>query len=72
MSIRSYWVVKYKVDGSEKVEELDVDLETESFDEIIGHAEDEICSESDDLISPKDIKVIQITDGNIDPYVFKN
>ena len=26
---------------------------------------------SDDLISPKDIKVIQITDGNIDPYVFK-
>ena len=73
MSIRSYWVVKYTIESNpEKVEEIDVDLETESFDEIIGHAEDEICSESDDLISPKDIKVIQITDGNIDPYVFKN
>ena len=68
----NYWVVKYKVDGSEKINEVDVDLETESFDDIINFAEDEICSNSDDLISPKDIKVIQITDGNIDPYVFKN
>ena len=42
MSIRSYWVVKYTIESNQKVEEIDVDLETESF-EIIGHAEDEIC-----------------------------
>ena len=68
----NYWVVKYKVDGSEKINEIDIDLETESFDDIINFAEDEICSESDETISPQDIQFVQITDGNIDPYVFKN
>ena len=62
LRVYSYWVVKYTIESNpEKAEEIDVDLETENFDEIIGHAEDE-RSNSDDLISPKDIKVIQITD----------
>ena len=68
----NYWVVKYKVDGSEKINEIDIDLETESFDEIVNFANDEICSESDETISPQDIQFVQITDRNIDPYVFKN
>ena len=33
MSIRSYWVVKYTIESNpEKVEEIDVDLETETVD----------------------------------------
>ena len=68
----NYWVVKYKADGSDKINEIDIDLETESFDEIVNFANDEICSESDETISPQDIQFVQITDGNIDPYVFKN
>ena len=36
----NYWVVKYKVDGSEKINEIDIDLETESFDEIVNFAND--------------------------------